>query len=65
MPGLKSPAWTQFTHEFLGNPGILLMIQALAAVTRELEIAVVRADPNQALLLGRFADGINGGRAFR
>src|SRR5258708_14288561 len=31
---------------------------SLAAVPRELEIAVVRADPDQPLLFGRFADGI-------
>src|SRR5207244_12622104 len=36
----------------------------LAAVPRELEIAVVRADPDQPLLLGRFADGINRGVHF-
>ena len=33
----------------------------LAAVPRELEIAVVGSDPDQPLLFGRFADGINRG----
>ena len=37
----------------------------LAAVARELKIAIVRADPDQPLLLGRFADGINRGVHFR
>ena len=38
---------------------------SLAAVARELKIAVVGADPDQPLLLGRFADGINRGVHLR
>ena len=35
------------------------------AVARELEVAVIGADPDQSLLLGRFADGINRRVHFR
>src|SRR6266480_6556063 len=37
----------------------------LAAIARELEVAIVGADPDQPLLLRRFADRINGGVHYR
>src|ERR1700757_2852053 len=37
----------------------------LTAVARELNVAIISADPDQSLLLGRFADGINCGVHFR
>jgi len=38
---------------------------SLASIASELNVAVIRADPNESLLLGRFADGINRGMHFR
>src|SRR5439155_23550954 len=55
------------------DPGILWqtgnvtnnVCPSLTTVARELEVAVVRADPDQSFLFGRFADRINRGVHFR